>query len=183
MLTLKAGESASVLTVATAVPVTLRNIKITGGTGTADDADTSLGGGIYIAHGANVTLDEGALVYNLGTLTLSAGEISGNTATQGSGIFNYGNKTSIGIFIMSGEANVTSDNDVHLKNAVITIAGTLTATAPVATVALSSYTSGTQVLAAATDTGVTLGDEVGKFVLATSASGWSIANDGTLAKQ
>ena len=86
------GKSGTVLTVATAVPVEIRNLKITGG-------KAENGGGISIASGATVTLADGALisgnrtidgsnhegggVYNAGTLFMYGSAIVGNdTATK-----------------------------------------------------------------------------------------------------
>lgn len=43
------------LTIGTSIPVTIKNLKITGG-------NASNGGGIYVGKSANVTLDNGSLI-------------------------------------------------------------------------------------------------------------------------
>ncbi|MBP5446950.1 MAG: hypothetical protein J6X95_02460, partial [Treponema sp.] len=81
-----ADGSGTALTVSTSVPVTLENIKITGGNATN-------GGGIYVASGADVTLKENAVV-------------AGNTAEQqGGGVYVEGSFTLDGGVI--GDASKT----------------------------------------------------------------------------
>lgn len=68
------ANKGNVLKIATAVPVTIKDLKITGGysTNTLYDAD---GGGIYVsAKGASLTLGSGVL-------------ITGNTSNQGGGVY------------------------------------------------------------------------------------------------
>ncbi|MCR4925341.1 MAG: formylglycine-generating enzyme family protein [Clostridiales bacterium] len=84
---LNANNSGSVLTVTTTVPVTIKNITITGGNATN-------GGGINIASGAKVTLKSGAVVagntasgdgggvYTAGTLILDGGTIGDASAVS-----------------------------------------------------------------------------------------------------
>lgn len=95
----------TVLTVQTAVPVTIENIKITGGLANG-------GGGLFVGAGASVTLSSGAVIsenqstsngggvyVSSGTLFMTGGKISGNTAIMsGGGIYNTGT------VFMSGDA-------------------------------------------------------------------------------
>ena len=77
VLTLADGAgSGSVLTINTEVPVTLKNIKITGGKGTPglDNTDYTTGGGIYTGQNATLKLADGVLITG-NTVTLSGGGI------------------------------------------------------------------------------------------------------------
>lgn len=86
------ANKGNVLKIATAVPVTIKDLKITGGysTNTLYDAD---GGGIYVsAKGASLTLGSGAL-------------ITGNTSNQGGGVYIEGSSESGGkanLYMISG---------------------------------------------------------------------------------
>ena len=86
------ANKGNVLKIATAVPVTIKDLKITGGysTNTLYDAD---GGGIYVsAKGASLTLGSGAL-------------ITGNTSTNGGGVSIAGSSESGGkanLYMISG---------------------------------------------------------------------------------
>lgn len=71
-LNLSDNATGTILSVKTSVPVTIENLKITGGKQQYDR-----GGGIYIASGATVKLGNGAL-------------ITGNVAQYGAGIYNLG---------------------------------------------------------------------------------------------
>lgn len=70
------AESGSVLTINTEVPVTLKNIKITGGKGTlgVDNTEYTTGGGIYTGQNATLKLADGVLITG-NTVTLSGGGI------------------------------------------------------------------------------------------------------------
>ena len=122
---LKGSGSGSVFTIASSVPVTIKNLKITGGSGAGQ------GGGISMASGSDLTLDSGALVtqnsatqqgggvYNRdGSLKIKKGAaISGNWITSagesgsdgGAGLFMYGSSAAC---VMTG--GEISDNN---KNA------------------------------------------------------------------
>ena len=122
---LKGSGSGSVFTIASNVPVTIKNLKITGGSGAGQ------GGGISMASGSDLTLDSGALVtqnsatqqgggvYNRdGSLKIKKGAaISGNWITSagasgsdgGAGLFMYGSSAAC---VMTG--GEISDNN---KNA------------------------------------------------------------------
>ena len=93
---LKGDGSGSVLAISSNVPVTVKNIKITGGHAGAG----AKGGGICAGKGSKLTIESGALitgnsadergggVSTAGTFAMTGGEISGNTAKQfGGGIF------------------------------------------------------------------------------------------------
>ena len=122
---IKGSGSGSVFTIASNVPVTIKNLKITGGSGAGQ------GGGISMASGSDLTLDSGALVtqnsatqqgggvYNRdGSLKIKKGAaISGNWITSagssgsdgGAGLFMYGSSAAC---VMTG--GEISDNN---KNA------------------------------------------------------------------
>lgn len=78
-------ENGAVLSITTQKPVTIKNLKITGGNNSGN------GGGIYIGPDANVTLDGGTVITN-------------NTATYGSGIYLDG-----GTLTISADASISDD--------------------------------------------------------------------------
>lgn len=80
-----ATENGAVLSITTQKPVTIKNLKITGGNNSGN------GGGIYIGPDANVTLDGGTVITN-------------NTATYGSGIYLDG-----GTLTISADASISDD--------------------------------------------------------------------------
>ena len=80
-----ATENGAVLSITTQKPVTIKNLKITGGNNSGN------GGGIYIGPDANVTLDAGTVITN-------------NTATYGSGIYLDG-----GTLTISADASISDD--------------------------------------------------------------------------
>ncbi len=98
MSAIDADGSGTALTVSTTVPVTLENIKITGGNATN-------GGGIYVASGADVTLKENAVVadntaysqgggvYVEGSFTLDGGVIGDASKTEHATISDNSNRT------------------------------------------------------------------------------------------
>ncbi|MBR5167912.1 MAG: leucine-rich repeat protein [Salinivirgaceae bacterium] len=113
------------------VPVTIDSLKITEG------ENSENAGGINILKG-NVTLGPGAVVSGNkaqqngggvyvrsdGQLNMTGGIISGNTAGNGSGIY------AAGVITMSGNSQVTDDNDVYVtavEPAPIVITGALNA--------------------------------------------------------
>lgn len=115
--TIDGNLDGSALKISTGVPVTIRNITITGGKTTGN------GGGINIAdENCDVTLgdgteenevrltgniaDDGGGIYNNGKLTVKRCEISGNTAVKhGGGIYNAGTLKFTGGTIESNTAN------------------------------------------------------------------------------
>lgn len=93
---INANGSGTALTVSTTAPVTIKNIKITGGNNTN-------GGGIYVASGADVTLKAGAVVagnkasfgggvYVAGSFTLDGGTIGDASAEEHATDILYSNK-------------------------------------------------------------------------------------------
>lgn len=81
---LDGNNAGSVLTIATAVPVTIKNLKITRG------SSTSSGGGIKMENGSSVTLESGALIGDE-TQSLATSSSYGNKARSGGGgIYNEG---------------------------------------------------------------------------------------------
>lgn len=156
------------------------------------------GGGVYVKENATFTMDRGTISENTandgggvyvtgdestsGTFTMEGGTFSGNKATEkGNGA--YVNPCA---FKMSGAAKFAEDNDVYL-NAVgsliptITVAGSLTAESPVATITPSAYTD-REVLSA--DTGVTITQDIcNQFALTPPSDGtdaeWKIVPAGT----
>lgn len=92
------AESGSVLTINSQVPVTLKNIKITGGKGRVVTDDNTSGGGIY---------------FNKGSLTLADGvRITGNTATISGG----------GIYVDSSQASLYMYGNSYIGDTTETIA-------------------------------------------------------------
>lgn len=147
VLTIPAGGSGTVLTVNGTTPVTLKNIKITGG-----NADN--GGGLKVS-GGDVTLADGVL-------------ITGNTATNGDGVY-----VETGSLKMKGSAKVDSDDEVYLYNgALLTIAGNIITdgTDKAATITPSTFTRGMTVI---NTTGTPVSDTLlRKFTI--SDNEWSI---------
>lgn len=142
-------SSGSTLTIDTSVPVTIKNLTITGGNATS-------GGGINITSRASVKLEDGVV-------------ITGNIAEKGGGVFvdSETGLTRIGTFIMSGSARVGSDNDdndVYLNAGThITIGGALSGTSPVAKIFSTVYENGTEILVLGEESGTTIEDEYEKF--------------------
>ena len=116
-LTQKTGGSPAVLQgsgtnttlkINTTVPVTLKNIKVTGGNNTE-------GGGIYIYSGSSLTLSNGAVV-------------TGNTAVFGAGIYVDGNLSVTGASTVTGNTDSSSiPSNVYLPSGkTIKVTGALT---------------------------------------------------------
>ena len=152
--------------------------------GTIKDNTGSFGGAVSLVSGTfdmsggsitgnTVTSSGGGVQVSGGTFVLSGGSISNNSASNGSGVY-----MSTGSFQMRGSATVDLSNDVYLSSSkVITVAGTLSGTTPVATITPSSYTADIQVLS--------LGNyilEVSKFALTPDPAGsqWTISDTGYL---
>ncbi len=122
-------------------------VEITGGTISGNKVTAGSGGGIFI---------------NNGSLSLNGGTIENNSASQNGGaVYVSDDKTlyicgtaSIPYGVKDEEDNVVTGagkNDVYLSsNAYITVAGSLTGTAPVATITPATYTDGTTVLSGET---------------------------------
>lgn len=77
------STTGNVLAVATGVPVTIKNVLLTGGNTSSTNPNTdndpfyTSGGGLYVASGATVTLDDGVIITN-------------NKAIKGGGVYNAG---------------------------------------------------------------------------------------------
>lgn len=92
--TLDGNGAGTTLKINTAVPVTLKDITITGGS-------AEKGGGILVEAGASLTVaggtkitgntaNYGGGIHNGGTLLMTGGEVSGNTAARGGAVNNEG---------------------------------------------------------------------------------------------
>ena len=140
------------------------------------NSDASLGGGVYVDANGTFNMKDGSIINNsvnyTGTMLMGGGAgVAVDFETNSSGLFNMtggkieGNKTIgnkdygsgvfvngstqefLGIFKISGNAVVVSDNDVYLNYvAKITVTGELTGNTPVATITPSSYTDQKQVI-------------------------------------
>lgn len=139
-------------------------------------SDASLGGGVYVYANGTFNMKDGSIINNSvnytgtslmgggagvavdfqtnssGLFNMTGGKIQGNTTIgnrdYGSGVFvNGSTQEFLGIFKISGNAVVVSDNDVYLNYvAKITVTGELTGSTPVATITPSSYTAEKQVI-------------------------------------
>jgi len=146
-----ATEDGTALSVTTTVPVTLKRLKITGGNNSG--TGSVQGGGLYVADGAKVTLEEDVLItknaaangggiYNEGTVIVSDAVISENTASgSGSGVYNNGT------FKIGSGADIGSENDVYLpKEKTVTILEEGTMGSVKIMLTPSEYAAGTQIV-------------------------------------
>lgn len=139
----------------------------------ASDGSICDGGGVYIEDGSftmsggtisdNNTKGRGGAVFAQdGSFVATGGTISQNSAnTNGGAVFVFG-----GAFIVSGSVSIPygTGNDVFLdSDQTISIAGALTATAPVATITPHEYVDGTPILSLAEPSSTTIGAERAKF--------------------
>lgn len=138
--------------------------------------EASLGGGVYVGANGTFNMKDGSIINNsvnyTGTMLMGGGAgVAVDFETNSSGLFNMtggkiqdnktiGNKDYgsgvfvngstqgyLGIFKISGNAVVVSDNDVYLNYvAKITVTGELTGNTPVATITPSSYADQKQVI-------------------------------------
>jgi hypothetical protein len=153
------------------------------------------GGGVYLtsgtftmqggtisgnkASGGDSSYGGGGVNLSGGVFEMYGGLISGNTVENGAvgaGVRHGGTS-----FTMSGGAVVNANNAVYLPSGkTITIGGTLTGTAPVATITPASYTAGTPVLGGTT---ALVAANYGKFSVTPQTSpptNWSINGAGQL---
>lgn len=79
------GASGTVLTISSPVPVTIKDLKITGAN------NSGFGGGINMMSGSNVTLESGALIGGTSGSTAASGTDNSNKAARGAGIYSAGN--------------------------------------------------------------------------------------------
>lgn len=113
---LNGNNSGSVLTISTSVPVTIKNILITGGR-------ASYGGGINMDSGTNVILESDALIdgnyasdsgggiYSKGTLVLKSGSIVGRQVSSTATNSSYSNYATTGGGISFAGGTVTLEKD------------------------------------------------------------------------
>ena len=153
----------------------MNNGTISGNSATSS-TEASLGGGVYVDANGTFNMKDGSIINNSvnytgttlmgggagvavdfqtnssGLFNMTGGIIEGNTAIgdrdYGSGVFVNGSTLGyLGIFKISGNAVVVSDNDVYLNYvAKITVTGELTENTSVATITPSSYTDKKQVI-------------------------------------
>ena len=121
---INANGSGTALTVSTTAPVTIKNIKITGGNNTN-------GGGIYVAGGADVTLKAGAVVagnkasfgggvYVAGSFTLDGGVIGDASKTEHATSSENSNSTAtVGTDSFGGGIFFSTTGKVTVKSGVI----------------------------------------------------------------
>ena len=139
-------------------------------------SEASLGGGVYVDANGTFNMKDGSIINNSvnytgtslmgggagvavdfqtnssGLFNMTGGKIQDNKTIgnkdYGSGVFVNGSTQGyLGIFKISGNAVVVSDNDVYLNYvAKITVTGELTGNTPVATITPSSYTSQKEVI-------------------------------------
>ena len=149
------------------------------GTATISDNTANQGGGVYISEMNSLK----------GTFEMTGGKIDGNTATKGKGVYvscNTSDANGGSTFKMSGGAKVSENNDVYLGSvstssgstgyAKITVADTLTAESPVATITLASYAAGRPVLSAGTDVTIDIDTICKQFDV--SDTNWKIVPSG-----
>ena len=102
------STTGNVLAIATEVPVTIKNVMLTGGDNSSTNPNTDndpfyvCGGGLYIADGATVTLDDGVVITN-------------NKATKGGGVYNAGTLYMVGSAAI-GDKTVTSVANGYVRN-------------------------------------------------------------------
>ena len=144
--------------------------------------NTSRNNGIVYIDGIDIAAFADGSSSTISTFDMSGGSISGNTAEHG--VYLHGETS---VFKMSGSAYISSDNDVYIGGEnYITIAGSLTAATPVATItsyffsetAMVTANPDLTVLKVANDAETTIEAEYSKFAL--SDSRYSIGADGTL---
>lgn len=161
-----ATDNGAVLSVQIPVPFIIKNLKITGGNN-SNTGDIK-GGGIYVADGATVTLDEGAL-------------ITGNTAQTGGGVY-----IEQGANLIMNGGRVALNNEVYLsKDTVIQLDNSITvsSTAPyVAIVHPEEYIEDTSILALANGAATKIADEYQKFQIQNDSDGaaWLLDEEGKL---
>lgn len=133
------------------------------------------GGGVYIA--------------GYGIFDMQGGSISGNTCTDNGKAINQNWVSNSGVtyygqFKMKDSAVVASNNDVYLCDK-LTITGTLSGTAPVATLTPSSYTitaDSEPLIEVSADSETSIGSEYNKFAVSPdNGDNYELNNQGKLA--
>ena len=125
---LNGNQADTTLTVETSVPISIKNLKITGGKGVN-------GGGLYLENQSVVKLLDGTLIteneatsgggiYNEGQLYINSGNISYNYAINGAGIYTESNITMTGGTIKGNEGNTSGDGGgVYVNKGTFTMSG------------------------------------------------------------
>ena len=209
----------TVLTVKGTVPVTFSKLTIMGGSAEygggvfvgegasvtigkdiciAGNYADSAGAGAYVASGGTLAMTDGSITVNTadssgsgagvcvasgGTFTMTGGTISGNSGGTGTAVVNRGT------FIMGGSAQISSDNDVYLPaGKTVSVVRSLTGTVPVAIITPAEYNEGTTILDLAADAITTVSAECGAFKIATQGSGssaveWVLSPEGKLQRK
>lgn len=165
-----ATENGVALSINTTVPVTLSNLKITGGNNSNTADETVRGGGLYISSTSNVILEDVLILSN-------------DAATAGKGIYNEGSLK------IKGSTKV--DGDIYLAaGKTLTIAGELTSTADtIASITPATYSNTTVVLSVESGSGVTLDETLcSKFAVTPQVvngvtTNWTIDAEGKLVSQ
>lgn len=110
------------------------------------------GGGLYVQSGSTAEWTDGTLsgnsatqqgggVYNAGTLRLSGGTVSGNSASSGVGVYQAGTLE------MSDKAYLAATDDVYLPTGkTVTNTGRIKTSGTVANLTVQNYAAGTRVL-------------------------------------
>ena len=174
---------------------TMKGGNISGNGIIEDSAISSWGGGVcnngtFTMTGGNISSNTvssnsstcwgGGVCIIDGTFDMQNGTITGNTVKDGgsgSGVYVHGSAT----FQMKGNARVAPSNDVYLNSSKITIADSITATTPAATITPSSYANITEVLSLAEGASTTIGKEYKKFALTEKTNEiWIIRKTGKL---
>ncbi|MBD5435275.1 MAG: hypothetical protein HDR36_01985 [Treponema sp.] len=152
---------------------------------------TSMPGGTFTLKGGTVSGNEaeyggGIWASSFSEFTMEGGTFSGNKSTEnGNGAYVNPGCT----FTMSGVAQFAKDDDVYLYDsnqslfATITVAGTLTAASPVATITPSAYELDRQVLSKGGNVAETMQDICAQFALTPNPdepdAEWNIMPDST----
>lgn len=132
---------------------------------------------------SDVTLSDGGGVFVYGgSFTMSGGTISGNsTSGKGGAVYVFD-----GAFSVGGSVSIPygTGNDVFLESdQTISIAASLTSTAPVATITPHEYVDGTPILSLAEPSSTTIGAERAKFSIKQQSEQleiFDISNEGYL---
>ncbi|MBR5619537.1 MAG: hypothetical protein IKW76_07365 [Clostridia bacterium] len=121
------------------------------GTAVTNNSATNNGGGMYNQDSpvdwtggtltGNTAAQQGGGAYNAGTLRLSGGSISGNTAAAGVGVYQAGTLET------SGKVSLASSDDIYLPSGrIVTNTDRISTSGTVANITAENYAAGTRVL-------------------------------------
>ncbi|WP_191017728.1 hypothetical protein [Treponema zioleckii] len=105
---LDGNSEGTTLTISTTVPVTLKNLTITGGKN--EDAETGYGGGIFTAEGTSVKLADGTLV-------------AGNSAYEGAGVYTNGKLFMYGTAVIGDSSKTEAATESSCANLAVNAGG------------------------------------------------------------